>query len=269
MGSTLFIVWRESVEALLVVGILHAWIKFNQFGRAGWRALWAGVASGVALAGLLGWAMVAAQDELSGAALEWFQLGMLLMAAALIVQMVLWMRRHGAAMKHTLQRNLDLAVQRSGLIGLATVAALAVAREGAETAVFLYGVSQEPGAFGGMLAGALLGLLLAVLTAWCVGRGLRFLDYRRFFLISGWLLLAFAVALLVSAVDRLIGSGWLPALVDPLWDSSAWLADGSRLGSFMAALLGYRARPSLMLVLVYGAYWLLVFRATRPAMQHA
>lgn len=269
MGSTLFIVWRESVEALLVVGILHAWLKFNQFGRAGLRALWLGVGSGVALAGLLGWAMVAAQDELSGAALEWFQVGMLLLAAALIVQMVLWMRRHGAAMRQTLQQNLDHAVQRSGLIGLATVAALAVAREGAETAVFLYGTSLEPGAFGGMVAGATLGLLLAALTAWGLGRGLRFLDYRRFFLLSGWLLLAFAVALLVSAVDRLIGAGLLPALVDPVWDSSAWLADGSRVGAFLAALLGYRARPSLMLVMVYGAYWLLVFRATRAARRHA
>ncbi len=265
MGSTLFIVWRESVEAMLVVGILHSWLKFNTAGRDGMRALWLGVAGGIALAGVLGWSMVAAQDELSGTALDWFQTGMLLVAAALIVQMVLWMRRHGAAMRKNLHQDLASALQRSGLIGIAGVAALAIAREGAETAVFLYGISLEPGNTASLVSGAVLGFLLAALSAWGLGRGLRFLDYRRFFAISGWLLLLFAVALLVSAVDRLIGAGQLPALLDPLWDSAWLLNDNGGAGSLLAGLAGYRARPSLTLVLVYAAYWLLMLRAMGPA----
>jgi high-affinity iron transporter len=269
MGSTLFIVWRESVEAMLVVGILHSWLKFNEAGRAGMRALWLGVGCGVVLAGVLGWAMVAAQDELSGVALEWFQIGMLLVAAGLIVQMVLWMRRHGAGMRKNLHQNLAVAMQRSGLLGISIVAALAIAREGAETAVFLYGVSLEPGGSASLVMGAGLGFALAGLTAWALGRGLRFLDYRRFFVLSGWMLLVFAVALLVSAVDRLIGVGFLPALVDPLWDSSWLLDDGSRVGALLAALAGYRAHPSLMLVSIYAVYWLVVLRAMRPARRDA
>ena len=269
MGSTLFIVWRESVEAMLVIGILHSWLKFNQMGSAGLRALWLGVGSGVALAGMLGWVMVAAQDELSGAALEWFQMGMLLVAAGLIVQMVLWMRRRGAGMRQSLHQNLAVAMQRSGLLGIASVAALAIAREGAETAVFLYGVSLEPGGSASLLAGVVLGFALAGLTAWALGRGLRFLDYRRFFSISSWMLLSFAVALLVSAVDRLIGSGVLPALVDPLWNSAWLLDDSQRVGSLLAALTGYRARPSLMLIIVYATYWLVMLRAMHPAKRDA
>lgn len=269
MGSTIFIVWRESVEAMLVIGILHSWLKFNEMGRAGLRALWLGVGGGVALAGALGWAMVAAQDELSGAALEWFQTGMLLVAAALIVQMVLWMRRHGAGMRNSLHQNLAQAMQRSGLLGIASVAALAIAREGSEAAVFLYGASLEPGGSASLVTGAALGFALAGLSAWALGRGLRFLDYRRFFLLSGWMLLLFAFALLVSAVDRLIGAGVLPALVDPLWDSTWLLDDSHRVGAVLAALVGYRAQPSLMLVLVFGVYWLAVWRALRPVKRDA
>lgn len=37
MGQVLFIVWRESVEALLVVGILNAWMNQNPAGTAGKR----------------------------------------------------------------------------------------------------------------------------------------------------------------------------------------------------------------------------------------
>lgn len=269
MSSALFIVWRESVEAMLVVGILHSWLKFNQTGRAGMRALWLGVGFGVVLAGGLGSMMIAAQDELSGAALEWFQTGMLLVATVLIVQMVLWMRRHGAGMRQSLHQNLALASGRWGLLGISMVAALAIAREGAETAVFLYGVSLEPGRSASLLAGSLLGFALAGLTAWALARGLRFLDYRRFFSISAWMLLSFAVALLMSAVDRLIGSGVLPALVDPLW-SSAWLLDDSRrMGSLLSALTGYRARPSLTLVIVFVAYWWVMVRAMRPVRRDA
>lgn len=269
MGSTVFVIWRESVEAMLVVGLLHSWLKFNDPGGAGKRSLALGVLLGLALAGGLGWAMVAAQSELSGQALEWFQVAMLLVAAALMVQMVFWMRRHGAAMRQSLHHNLAQAAERSGRLGIAVVAALAIAREGSEAAVFLYGASLEPGAGGSLTLGAALGVAIAALTAWLLSRGLRFLDYRRFFLISGWMLLLFALALLVSAVDRLIGAGLLPALVDPVWNSAWLLDDGHGLGSVLAAMVGYRARPSLTLLLVFAVYALTVLRAMRAPRCHA
>jgi high-affinity iron transporter len=255
MGNALFIVWRESVEAMLVIGVLYAWLKRNEAAGVGVRALWLGVLAGVALAALLGWGMVALQDELSGDALEWFQIAILFVAAALIAQMVLWMQRHGRDMKQRLERDMARAAERSGGWGIAAVGALAVAREGAETVIFVYGMGMEEGAGRGLALGAGLGLLLAGATAWAVNRGLRALSYRRFFQISGLVLLLFALALLGGGIDRVIGLGWLPALVDPLWDSSALLDDASPGGAIFAAFTGYRARPSLTLVAVYLAYW--------------
>ena len=50
MGQVLFIVWRESVEALLVVGILYAWLKNGDADASrGIPYLWAGVAAGSVL----------------------------------------------------------------------------------------------------------------------------------------------------------------------------------------------------------------------------
>lgn len=255
MANVLFVVWRESVEAMLVIGILFAWLRRQDDYPRGVRALWCGIGAGVALAAALGWAMVSAQDELSGEALEWFQVAILLGAAALIVQMVLWMRKNGRGMQQRLEQDLSQAVQRNGARGVAIVAALAVAREGAETVVFLYGMGLDQHADGSLAGAAVLGFALAGLTAWAVSRGLRFLQYRHFFRISGALLLLFACALLGAGIDRLIGMGTLPALVDPLWDSSALFDDGSGPGALLAAFTGYRARPSLMLLLVYAVYW--------------
>lgn len=267
MGNALFVVWRESVEAMLVIGILYAWLKRNESMNRladgtlqGSRlpALWLGCAAGVGLALALGWAMLAAQSELSGQALEWFQTAMLFVAAGLITQMVLWMQLHGREIKQNLEDQLARATQHTNWLGSAAVviiAALAIAREGAETVIFLYGLGLEQSDNIKLALGALGGFVLALLTAWVAARGLRFFSYRTFFRISSFLLLLFAAALLVTAADRLIGMGWLPPLIEPLWDSSALLDDSSATGRIIASITGYRAQPSLMLMLVYIAYW--------------
>ncbi|HJV53745.1 MAG TPA: FTR1 family protein [Noviherbaspirillum sp.] len=268
MGNALFIVWRESVEAMLVIGILYAWLKRNDGNGSGRYALWVGIIAGIGLAALLGWGMMAAQSELAGEALEWFQTAMVFIAAALIAQMVLWMHKHGRRMKQGLEQGLSDAARRSGAFGIAGVAALALAREGAETVIFLYGIGMEQDGTG-LALGAGLGVLLAAVTAWALNRGLGFLNYRQFFRVSGFLLLLFAVALLVNGTERVIGMGLLPALVDPVWDTSRLLDDGSASGALLSAFTGYRARPSLMLLVVYLGYWAAVYVMQRRLQRHA
>ncbi len=268
MGNSLFVVWRESIEAMLVIGILYAWVRRNG-DAADRRALWGGVVAGLALALLLGGAMLGVQDELSGAALEGFQIAILFIAAGLIVQMVLWMHQHGRRMKQNLEQGLSRAVASHGSLGIGAVAALAIAREGAETVIFLYGMGLEPSARGTLVLGAVLGFLLAAFTAWAVNRGLRFLDYRQFFRVSGFLLLLLAAGLLVAGIERLVGLGWLPPLVDPLWDTSAVLDDSSGTGALLSAFTGYRARPSLLLAAAYLAYWAGVLLMQRRLSRHA
>ncbi len=263
MGNALFIVWRESLEALLIVGILYAWLKQND-PVGGLRALWIGVATGIGAALALAWAMVVVQGELTGQLLEWFQTGIVLLAAALITQMVLWMQKHGRHMKKTLENDIAHAREHAGYGGIIAITALAIAREGAETVVFLYGISQE-GDTGSLIIGGGLGLLLALGTSWLLARGLRYFNYRNFFRVTGFLLFLFASALLVTGVEHLIGMGVIPALVDPLWNSSLLLDDFSTTGKLVGVLTGYRAQPPLTLVLVYLAYWLFVIAMQRRA----
>src|SRR5258705_495282 len=103
MGNALFIVWRESAEAMLVVGILYAWLKRRPDAAVGLRYLWGGVAAGVGLALALAIVMLGVASGLSDDALEYFQVAMMLIAAGLIVQMVFWMRRHGRTFKKELE----------------------------------------------------------------------------------------------------------------------------------------------------------------------
>lgn len=254
MLNALIVVWRESLEAMLVIGVLAAWIaRQDDAGRLR-RTLWAGVAGGVLLAIVLAAVTFSAQSELDGTALDAFQVGFIFFAAGLITQMVLWMHRHGRAMKTQLENR---AARAGGRTGLAVVAALAVGREGAETVIFLYGLGLEQrGAdLAVFLAAAAAGFLLAAATAWVVARGARFLNYRTVFRVSEILLLLVAGALIGNGIDRLIGLDWLPPLRDPLWDTSALLDDASGPGRLLADFAGYRARPSASLLLAYCAFW--------------
>lgn len=253
MLNTFVVVWRESLEALLVISVLLAWSARQPQPQVLRRGIALGSAFGVGLAGLLGGAALLVQSQLQDQALELVRLAVVFGAAALIVQMVLWMRRHGPGMRRELE---GLVEQAGGARGAAAVAALAVAREGAETVVFLCGIGLEGGAGSAMrwLAGA-AGLLAAGACAWLVSRGARKLDSRWLFRASEAALLLVAASLLATGVDQLIAMDWLAPGVDPLWDSSAWLDDASGPGRVLADFAGYRARPSATLLAVYLGFW--------------
>lgn len=270
MEQALVIVWRESVEALLVIGILYAWLRRQSGQQRALLHLWGGVGAGLLLAGLLAALMALAGNWMSGPGGEWFQAGLSLLACALILQMVHWMARNGGQLRQQLHQQADSALQHGRLASLALLAALAMAREGSETVIFLYGVSASA-ASQADLASLLLGAGLGLLCFALLQAGSRFIARRQFFLVSEVLLLLLGGALLMSAVDRASGQ-WMAMdlpeqlyalLSEPLWDSSALLDDGSKPGALLASLSGYRAMPSALQVGLLGCYWLLAWNLLR------
>ncbi|WP_024616150.1 FTR1 family iron permease [Pseudomonas kilonensis] len=274
MTQSMFIVWRESVEALLVIGILQAWVSRQQQASQLLRYVWAGAALGLLLSGVLAGLILLAGEAMSGTANEWFQASLALVASLLIVQMVGWMHRNARTLRHDLTRHADQRLSRQGGLGLLVLALLAVSREGSETVVFLYGAGarlQGP-QLGLFAVGALAGLVLSLLTVSLLHSSRRFISWPRFFAISEAVLLLLGAALLVSGIERvggqLLAMDWPEAVYrgigDALWDSSAILDDGHGLGGFLADFTGYRASPSAMTLLVWLGYWGVVAGWLRP-----
>jgi high-affinity iron transporter len=257
MGNVLIVMWRESLEAMLVVTILAGVLQ--RMGVAnGKRYLWIGVSAGIILSVALALGLQQLQARLPENAYDKFQAFLLLLAVALVTHMVIWMQRHGRKMKQELESDTHAALARTGLWGIGLVAAFAIAREGVETVVFLYGL-----ALGNHLSALALatsaagGLLLALATTWLIGRGMRGFSYRAFFQTTGFLLLLFATSMLVTAIGQLTQLDLVPAMIDPVWNS-AWLLDEhSAIGGPIAALTGYRSHPSLIQILTIAAFWAL------------
>lgn len=263
MGNALFIIWRESAEAMLVVGILYAWLARQPDRKVGLRYLWGGVAAGLGLALLLALGVLGIAHLLPDEAIDYFQTALMLAASGLIVQMVFWMRRHGRTLKKDLEVRMQRQAEGAHWWGMLVVVALAVGRETAESVVFLYGVGfQQLGLWQFALV-LVLGLTAAYATFWLLQRGGRALSWRAFFRVSEILLLLLAGGLLVSGVEKLITLGVLPPLADQMWNTSALLDDSTRFGGFVASMTGYRAQPSLLSVLCLALFWVVVMLALR------
>ena len=266
MEQVLFIVWRESVEALLVVGILYTWLRSTPEGARGLKYLWGGVAAGLALAVALALVLLGVSSWLSDEGQEWFQAIMSLAACALVVQMVAWMKKHGRTLKGELESGARASVANDNWWGLFVLVAIAVAREGSETVVFLYGTvaAGEDGNNMMMLALAgVAGFAVALLTFWLLQLGGKLITWRRFFRVTEILLLLLAGSLLVGGLDHLISLDVLPTIIDPVWDSSWLLSDSTGFGKVLADFAGYRALPALISVLLWVAYWIVVWALLR------
>lgn len=262
--STLFIVWRESIEALLVIGILYAWLQ-KQGLQAQIQRLWLGAALGFGLALCLAAVFFAAGHLFSGAAGDWFFAGMMLLAALLIMQMIVWMHRNGRVMKNRLENEAEASLRRQGGLGILLIAMIAVAREGSETVIFLAGVgSQNSGASLGLfILGGFAGFALALMSFFILHRLANAVSWKWYFRISECVLLLIGGAMMVGAVDKFAEQlsaydlpDWLFAFIgDPLWSTQALLSDNSMLSSMLASLTGYRAQPSALEVLALALYW--------------
>lgn len=261
MEQVVFVVWRESIEALLVVGILYSWLKQTEAVGA-MRYLWLGVGGGVLMALGLAGILLGMQEFLSGVGQDVFMLLLMLTAAALIVHMVLWMREHGRHLHSHLKNQTQQALETRSFWSISILVAVAIGREGSETVIFLYGMSyaqqtaQDWASFGGAV---MLALALAAGSYYLLQLGRRWMSWKYFFRATEIMLLLLASSLLLSGVDRMIGLGWLPAGIDPLWDTSALLDDSSRLGGVVSALTGYRAYPALTDVIAWIGFWLAIY----------
>ena len=243
MLASLIIVFREAMEAGLIVGIVLAATQ-GVPGRGRWIA--GGIATGAAGASLLAVFAAALSDAFAGAGQEIFTAAILCFAVVMLGWHILWMSRHARAMAAELREvGQEVRLGQRSLFALAAVVAVAVMREGAEVVLFLYGIvaSTHTGALA-LATGGFAGLAAAALTSWALYRGLVIIPLHRLFQVTNGLIALLAAGMAGQAAAVLHSADLLPGWGETLWDSSFLLADDSLAGRSLHALVGYSARPS-------------------------
>lgn len=246
----------------IVVGIVLAYLAQTGTLRAA-RWVWAGTGAAAAVSLAFLAVLNALNAEFEGATEQIFEGVTMLLAAAFLTWMILWMLRNARYLKAELHRGVETALAKGGAAwGLFLLVFFAVVREGVELALLLFAAPGE-----GKLLGAVGGLAIAAGLGVGIYAFGRSIDLRTFFRVTSFLLVLFAAGLVAHAAHEFAEAGLLAAVEGPkLWSTKAWLPDNAGAGSILRALFGYQDEPTVLEVAAYVGYFAVVWTIWRTGL---
>jgi len=268
MFGTALIVFREVLEAALIVGIVAAATR-GIAGRS--RFILGGLALGIVGSLVVAGGAEAISKLAQGMGQELFNASILGIAVVMLAWHNIWMSVHGRELAANAKKvGGDIRAGAKTLSVLLVVIAVAVLREGSETVLFLYGVALSGDSSArAMMAGGAAGLAGGVAVGWLLFAGLLRIPIRWFFAATSFLVLLLAAGMASQAARFLIQANVLPSLASPVWDTSELVANSSMAGKVLQGLMGYDATPAGMqiafFVIVLVAIWIGMLWAGRRA----
>ena len=256
---------REGLEAALIIGIvLSALRKIRRTDLA--PALWLGTLFAVGVSILAAILLTLFGLNLEGNAEKIYEGFTMLIAAGILSWMIFWMSGQARHLKGELEDGVNKAAARyaTGKRAIFWLAFIAVVREGVElalfiTAAFFVGNNENIGLNTiQTLAGVVLGLGTSILLGWSLLATTVRLDLRRFFQVTGLLLILFAAGLIAHGVHEFNEISWIPSIVEHVWDFNAIIDEKSIFGELLKTLFGYNGNPSLTEMIGYFGYLITV-----------
>jgi high-affinity iron transporter len=245
------IMLREGTEAAIIVGIVSSYLA--QTGRRQWLpAVWIGIISAVVGCVLLAAALGLAGAEFPQRQQEMFEGCVAVIAVVMLTSMVFWMRKAARSIASDLRASVDAALSRQnrGGITLASLAFLAVGREGLETIFFLSAIIQQSQGWS-ILIGAVLGLICAFGIGFAIYVGGVRINLRRFFQWTGVFIIFVAAGLLAGAVRAFHEAGIWNGLQGATFDLSNILPADGIVGTLLGGFFGYQEAPTVGELIAY------------------
>ncbi|KHO61674.1 iron permease [Thermoanaerobacter sp. YS13] len=252
MIAGILITIREGLEAFLVIGILLGYLtKINQ--KKYFKHVWLGAIGAIVLSVVISFIFRALKISFEGESAELFEIVVAAIAIIILSYMVVWMQKQSKNIKGELQAKVDKALSNNQVWGITILAFVTVIREGIETALFLTALKDE-----GLLLSSFAGLFIAAIISVLLYKTTIKLNLRKFFVITGWLLIFIAAGLTSHAIRALGELGIIPPIIEKVWSLEWLIPDESLLGKLLHAFIGYESTPSLMQIIAYSAYILTV-----------
>ncbi len=262
MLGTVIIVFREVLEAALIVGIILAATR-----GVPKRGLWigGGVVTGIVGAILVAFFAARIASIAEGVGQELFNAGVLFIAVVMLAWHQIWMSQHGREIsKQMNDLGRSIKVDGRAMHALAIVVGLAILREGSEAVLFLYGIAaSETGKGNPMLIGGVIGLIGGALGGSAIYFGLLKIPTSWLFSVTGWMIMLLTAGMASQCAAFLVQAGILPALGEQIWNTSAILTGNSLIGKMMHTLVGYDDRPAGMQLVFYATTLIGVIGITR------
>ena len=265
MLATFFLMLREGLEAALIVGIVAAYlVKIGH--REALPKVAVGVLAAIGLSIAIGLGVTMTIERMPLVVKETLEGVAAVLAIGVLTWMLFWMRRQGRLIKGELEHGVDVALSKGCTRALVGLALLAVIREGVETVLFMIPILSFNGTGIDIALGGIAGLAISVAVGWAIfAAGVR-VNLRRFFSVTGTILIFVAAGLVAFAIAE-FGEAGLFRNVGTAFDLNRVLPDNGPIGSVLRGLFGYRSAPTPLELLGYVAYLvpvLFLFVIDRP-----
>jgi high-affinity iron transporter len=248
------IMFREGLEAALIVSLIASYLKRTQRGQ--WLGVvWAGVILAAALCLGLGIFINETTGEFPQKQQELFEGIVAAVAVFILTYMVFWMRKVSKSVKVHLEGAIDHALNNGKGQGWALVAMVffAVAREGLESVFFLLAAFQQDVGIAAPI-GAVLGLTCAIIVGFAIYWGGVKLNLASFFKWTSLFILFVAAGLAAGAIRAFHEAGLWNHFQDVAFDLSNVLSTHSLSGTLLEGIFGYQEAPTVSEVVVYFIY---------------
>ena len=250
---------REGLEAALIIGIvLGALEKIRRNDLK--PALWLGVLGAVAVSAFTAVLLTTFGLSLEGTAEEIYEGVTMFLAAGILTWMIFWMSKQAKNIKTELEEGVHKAAATTGKRAIFWLAFIAVVREGVELALFItaafFAGNSDNLADNTIqtLAGVALGLGTSILLGWSLLAATARLNLKKFFQVTGYLLILFAAGLVAHGIHEFNEAGWIPSIIEHVWDANSIIDETSVTGELLKTIFGYNGNPSLTEMIGYFAY---------------
>ena len=256
MFKLFIIIFRETLEIALLLGIISA-------ATQGTKNRFTYINLGIVL-GVLGTLIISVFankifESFDGYGQELFTAIILLIAAAMIIWTIIWIKNaHHKTI--TKLKNHSQITNNSSLISLTIITATAIFREGLEIALFSYSIFASTNEnILSLISFGLLGFISAALLGWLMYKGIIQFTGKYLFKITSIMLALIAAGMTAQAANLLASGQLILSYQDPVWDSAWLISQSSFLGKILNILIGYIDNPTRLelgsyfvtLVLIY------------------
>jgi len=256
MFSTFLIALREGLEAALIIGILVAYlVRSDQ--RKALPFIWTGVAIAISSSLVFGAFLTFTSTQLSVAGEQVFAGTTSIIAVVLVTYMVFWMKRIARGLRNELQSKLHYAMPL-GKLALISAAFFAVAREGLETALFIFSNFKTVSTDSAPVLGLILGLAAAVGLGVAIYKQSVKINLGKFFTITGSALLVVAGGVLSHGIYEFQEFGALPGADAYAWN---WAGAHEVISTVLAGTIGVGTTMTWLQIVVWAGFLASTLRA--------
>jgi high-affinity iron transporter len=249
---------REGLEAFLIVTLILEYL--NKLGKkelhgSVTRGMFTGLGISVVF-GILLWLLALTVASGSDAVGKLWEAGASLVAVLFITYFIYWMIQHGKSLVQDVRDSVDANLSARGLFLLATVA---VAREGAEIALFAFTAEDKVIYLTGTISGILVAAILALLIYKSLVRvdiGLIFRITLVYLILQAGYLFGYAIHELLSALQSIGMLSADAAIYAKLYNLGGTVLDHKTglIGIPLNVLVGWYSKPEIIQAIIQLVY---------------